>query len=149
MLVVVLWDPIRLALSGQFNDVIQKTEKVTYQGNTNDNLKAIRTALLLYHDNEDHFPEASGWMDAIAPMLRTNDLQEGEEWKKLKNPSLGGLSADEYGYAMSEEVAGRNRADLQGDPILVFESPKNRAKNAAGDPTVEKGHQISLKGTLK
>jgi hypothetical protein len=125
--------------------VLEKSEKVDYQATNNDNLKAIRTALLLYHDNEEQFPLASGWMDAIKGQLHSNDLKKGEEMKKLLVP---GGRAGEYGYALNKAVGGKYKGDLKPSEVLVFQS-KLGTWNASGDPKTDaSGTGITLDGKL-
>ncbi len=117
-----------------------------YDGTSADNLKALRTALMLYHDNEDHFPEAAGWMDAIATQVRTNDLAPAEAAKKFHRP---GLPPDQFGYALNDKAGGKYKGDLK-DPKtpLLFES-KDGQRNAHGDPSSSKGAQaITIDGIL-
>jgi len=119
-----------------------------YEGTSQDNLKAIRTALLLYHDNEDHFPEAAGWMDAIEGQLKTNDLTPEEARKKLRNPKLSNAGSNDFGYAINDAVAGKYKGDVKdAKTVLVFESD-DRKRNAHGLPEGKKGQAITLDGTV-
>ena len=115
-----------------------------YQGTSQDNLKAIRTALNLYHDNEERFPEGNGWMDAIEKQLKTNDLTPEEAAKKLRNPG----KPTEFGYALNEALAGKYKGDVaEGKTVLVFESTANK-RNAVGNPKMAKGQGITLDGNI-
>lgn len=126
------------------------TEQRTYSATSIENLQAIRTALLLYHDNEGQFPEASGWMEAIQPMLKTNDLSAEEAGKKLKNPSITDLKPDEFGYSLNPACSAKYKGDLPETTILVFESPADRKRNAAGNPNSAEGlHGITIDGNVK
>ena len=126
------------------------TEKRTYSATSIENLQAIRTALMLYHDNEGQFPEASGWMEAIQPMLKTNDLTAEEAGKKLKNPSISDLKPEEYGYAFNTAASAKYKGDLPETTILVFESPTDRGRNAKGDPKSAEGqHGIAIDGNVR
>ena len=134
-----LWPVLRVLMS---KGLPQGPEMRKYEGTSADNLKAIRTALMLYHDNEDKFPEANGWMDAIEKQLKTNDLTPEEAAKKLKNPATG-----EFGYAINDAAAGKYKGDLK-DPkmVLVYESSGGR--NQHGTPIAAKGQAIQLDGNL-
>lgn len=123
--------------------------KREYQGTSIDNLKAMRTALLLYHDSEDHFPEAAGWMDAIETRLLTADLSPEEAAKKLRRPGLG---ETEFGYALNAAVGGKFKDDLpkRGATVLVYESAAI-GRNAHGDPAKGLGGvelAITIDGTI-
>lgn len=125
------------------------TAQRTYDATSIENLQAIRTALLLYHDNEGQFPESTGWMDAIQPMLKTNDLSHEEAAKKLVNPEITDLKVGEHGYALNAETSAKFRNDLKPETILVYESPSLRQRNASGDPTTSKGsHGITIDGNV-
>jgi hypothetical protein len=104
-----------------------------YEGDSAENLRALYTALKLYHDSEEHFPQADGWMDAIAGRIRTTDMPEEEALKKFVRPDLTD-EPDQYGYALNEEVAGMYIDDIDDPAIpLLFES-KVTDRNAGGDP---------------
>lgn len=135
-----LWPVIRVLLD---KGLPQGPEMRAYQGTNRDNLKAIYTALMLYHDNEERFPEAAGWMDAIAKQLKTNDLTPEEAQKKLYDPKTG-----TYGYAINDKVAGKYKGDIP-DPktVLVFPS-KTGKKNAHGDAATANGEGIAIDGSF-
>lgn len=100
---------------------------------------------MLYHTSEERFPEATGWMDAIEPLLNTADLKQGEAVKKLHRPDLG---AGDYGYALNSACGGKYKDDVEGKDraILVFES-KDPKRNASGDPskdTVPGGQSVKI-----
>lgn len=136
-----LWPAIRVLLKV---GLPESPEMRQYAGTSADNLKAIRTALMLYHDNEDRFPEASGWMDAIEKQLKTNDLTPEEAAKKLRNPAR----PDTFGYALADSAAAKHRDDIpKTDSVLVFES-ESATKNAHGDPNKATGQAITLEGTI-
>ena len=133
-----LWPVLRVVMA---KGLPKGPEMRTYAGTSIDNLKAIRTALLLYHDNEDRFPYGNGWMDAIEKQLKTNDLTAEQAAKKLRNPETG-----EYGYALNEAFSGKYKGDVGDDKtVLVFES-KGGKKNDSGPPA--KGLAITLDGTI-
>lgn len=111
-------------------------EKAEYAATRESNLRAIHTALSLYHDSEEKYPEANGWMDAIEGRLKTNDLKEGEADKKLRRPG----SQDGFGYALNTQAAGKYKEDLEGDPkttVLAFET-EDPSRNASGVPDSKK-----------
>lgn len=126
-----------------------KTQQRVYEATSIENLQAIRTALLLYHDNEGQFPAADGWMEGIRPMLKTHDLSFDEAAKKLINPAISDLQPGEHGYAMNAEASDAFRGDLKETTILIYESPADRKRNASGDPQNSKGnHGITLDGNV-
>lgn len=114
---------------------LDSTQQRQYEGTSLDNLRAIHTALMLYHESEGQFPQASGWMDAAFPRLKTADLLEEEARKKLRNPLLP-PSPDVYGYAFNVAASGKFKDDIQNPSAtpLVFDS-SNTAWNASGEPT--------------
>lgn len=119
-----------LARLGVFDRPVRRA----HVGTSEENLRAIYTALMLYHQSEEMLPYAEGWMDAVAPRLRTDDLQPGAERDRLRNPLLD-PGPDEYGYAMNSALSGKFLGDIE-DPsrtILVFDSRDTRW-NAHGDP---------------
>lgn len=123
-------------------------ETHNYTGTTTENLRRIRTALMLYHDSEGQFPEASRWMDAAQDRLQTADLNKGEGIKKLVRPDL--IQSDGgYGYAFNDACSKKYKDDLK-DPktILVFESNDTNF-DAHGDPAkIRKGLAITIDGTI-
>ncbi len=123
--------------------------KHEYSATSEENLKALYQAMSMYHDSEGQYPEANGWMDAISNRLKTNDLQKGEEMKKLVRPDL--LEQDgKYGYAMNDAASAKYKDDIK-DPAktpLLFES-KTTEKNAHGDPKESRiGMAITVDGTI-
>lgn len=125
------------------------TQPRVYSATSIENLQAIRTALLLYHDNEGQFPVAEGWMEGIQPMLKTNDLSVEEAAKKLVNPGLSDPKGGEHGYSLNQQASAAFRGDLKDTTILVYESPADRKRNASGDPSSSKGnHGITLDGNV-
>ncbi len=104
-----------------------------YKGTLDENLKAIRTALMLYHDSEGQFPNSAGWMDAIRTRIRTDDLSGAEAEKKLMDPAYGG-KPNVYGFAMNDAASGKYKDDIKDKKApLIFES-QSTARNAHGDP---------------
>ena len=122
-----------------------------YEGTTTENLKAMRTALMLYHDSEGQFPRADGWMDAISQrLLQTADLADKEGEKKMIRPALLG-NPGQFGYSLSDAASGRYKGDIK-DPKtpLIFESADTK-RNAHGDPAKSKmrgGYAIAVDGTI-
>lgn len=123
--------------------------KHEYSATSEQNLKAIYQAMMLYHESEGQFPEASGWMDAIGNRISSNDLKKGEEKKKLIRPDLLGQDG-KFGYAMNPAASAKYKDDVK-DPSttpLIFES-KETARNANGDPEKSRdGLAISVDGTI-
>lgn len=121
-------------------------QKHAYQGDTLDNLRALHTALMLYHDSEGQFPIAEGWMDAVEPRLRTADLEPDEAAKKLVRPGV----QDGQGYAMNDAASGKYKDDVEPKVPLVFES-RATGRNAHGDPAKDRlpgGKAIATDGSL-
>lgn len=114
---------------------LSKEEKKAYQGSSEDNIKALQVALMLYHDSEGAFPPADRWMDAILNRLDSGELKKGEGEKKLHNPLLGGES---YGYSLNKAFAEKYKEDVkdwQNLPLL-FDS-ESKTRNASGDPATD------------
>ncbi len=130
---------------------LQKSPRRLYTADRNENLQSLHTALMLYLDNEGHFPEAGSWMDAIRKNLRPSDMLEGEEVKKLKNPAItGGLSEEEYGYRFNKALSFKDRSSVdKPTTIVVEESPDDLKYNAAGTPKAGKGTRaIAADGSI-
>jgi hypothetical protein len=118
--------------TGAVQAAISGPEKREYTATTEANLRAIHTALMMYHDSEGQFPVAAGWMDAIQNRIGTADMEGSESEKKLISPSLQG-QAGQFGYAMNDKASGKYKDDLDPKMPLVFDS-RDTAKNAHGDP---------------
>lgn len=135
-------------ITAQRNGFFERVEKVEYTGTTKDNLKAIHTALMLYHESEGAFPPAEGWMDAIMTRLNTADLKPGEAEKKLRDPSL---AEGEYGFALNRAAAGKYKDDIPGGAtaVLIFASTA-KGRSASGDPTKDARGPLAIRvdGTL-
>ena len=121
-----------------------------YAGDSKDNLRMIRTALLGYEESEGFFPEGPGWMDAIQNRLKTDDLKKGEGAKKLIRPDLLGQDG-KFGYAYNDQIGGKYHDDIK-DPKtpMVFESDGTE-RNAHGDPAKaarKGGLVITVDGTI-
>lgn len=122
-----------VALDAYRAGFLTTTKQTEYHGSNEENLKALRTALLLYHDSEGQFPDGAGWMDAISTRLQTADLKPGEGEQKLRRPDA---AEGEFGYGLNKVVSGQYVDDLpeKGKTLLLFES-KETQKNAVGDVT--------------
>jgi hypothetical protein len=114
--------------------MFDQTSDRKYNGNTVDDLKAIRTALMLYHDSEGQFPDAGHWMEAIEKRIRTDDMPGSEAEKKLIDPVYAG-QVGKYGFALNDAASNKYKGDIK-DPKtpLVFES-QDPSKDAHGDPS--------------
>ncbi len=132
--------------NGSLGALIAPSEERSYDASNEANLKALYTAMLLYHESEGQFPVGAGWMDAVSNRLTTSDMKPGEGDKKLHNPAYRG--ADMFGYAMNAAASGKFKGDLK-DPhmIVIFES-KATTKNAVGDPVKDCRTASSLAITL-
>lgn len=125
--------------------LLEDTEMREYTGSTMDNLKAMHTALMIYHDSEGMFPEGDGWMDAIEIYIKTGDMSEEEAEKKLKNPIVVRENPDGYGYAYNDRLSTKyvmpdfepsddpEAVQQPDETVLVFDS-SDTSKNASGDP---------------
>jgi hypothetical protein len=118
--------------TGAIQAAVGGKEMREYNATTESNLKAIHTALMLYHDSEGQFPEASGWMDAIQNRLLVNDMTGEEAAKKLVSPSLQGKTG-QFGYAMNDKAGAKYKDDIDPKMPLVFDS-SDTARNAHGSP---------------
>lgn len=117
---------------------LRETAPATYTADRNENLKSIHRALMLYHENEGQFPEASHWMDAIRPQLRPSDMKEGEEIKKLKNP-LVKAGENSFGYIFNSALGAMNEGDIKDtSAVLVQESTTDTKYNASGKISEDK-----------
>jgi len=133
--------------NGAIGALLFPPPKRKYTAGNETNLKALQTALMLYHESEGQFPQAAGWMDAIEPRIRTFDMELSEAKKKLVRPDLAGKEG-EFGYALNDAASGKYKDDVGGKAILVFES-KATARNAHGDPAKDReGYAIAVDGTL-
>jgi hypothetical protein len=143
--ITLTWSGVISLFRNGFAQGLMKPKKTEYVGSTEANIKALRTALMLYHDNEDQFPAADGWMDAVKNQLKSNELKPGEEMKKFK---VDGVSSSEFGFALSDSASQMNKAKLKPDDVLVFVS-RDRRWNAHGRPAdLGAGLAITLDGKL-
>lgn len=121
--------------AGLLDAVLSPRELRKYQGTSMENLKAMHTALSLYHESEGQFPHSAGWMDALKPYWRTDDMSEKEALKKFVNPLLQPPREGAYGYAMNDAASAKYKDDV-GKPEttpLVFDS-SDLSWNAHGKP---------------
>lgn len=133
-----------------------------YSASNEENLKAIRSAILLYHDSEGGFPASEGWMDSIEVYLKTADLTDEDAAKKLKNPAYWD-EAEKFGYAYNADLAGMYwvpDGPVPGDPecvqnpaetVLIFDSA-DLSRNAAGEPEAlaeEGGLAVMVDGSVQ
>lgn len=120
--------------AGVIQGAIGGVDKRKYEGDTIDNLRAMHTAMMAYHESEGMFPDASAWMDWIEPRLQTYDMDKKESRKKLVAPEFVGQEG-KYGYAMNAEAALKYKDDLPepSKTPLIFDSSKTE-RNAHGKP---------------
>lgn len=139
----IYYGPVIHDLWGIIVAAVSKTEKRAYNGTNDDNLRAIRTALMLYHESEGQFPQASGWMDAVKDRIQTNDLTLDQALRKLRNPTLRSKGPDVFGYAFNDALSAKYKGDIK-DPkmLLVFDSSITRW-DAHGDPKLLKPKSAS------
>lgn len=135
--------------NGTIQAVLSEPEQRKYNADNESNLKALYTALNLYHDSEGQFPQAAGWMDAIKGRLRASDMKAGEEEKKFHDPIV--TDPNGFGYAMNDAASGKFNGDLKDkkEP-LIYESTLT-TRNAHGDPKKDGrkgGKAVSSDGTI-
>jgi hypothetical protein len=109
--------------SGILGNQLSAQKMREYQGNSMENLKALHTALLLYHDSEEAFPDSSGWMDAITNRIKAGDMTQEEADKKFVNPLIP-KGKGVFGYAMNDLCSKKYKDDIK-DPAttpLLFDS---------------------------
>ncbi len=133
--------------AGLLDDV--QTEK--YRASRENNLKAIREALMQAAESDGQFPEASKWMDTAMIRLKTSDITPDEAKDKLRIPGRSGGKTD-FGYAFNDEMEGKDPSALKdkADTILVYESQQN-VWNAHGDPKTDGrkgGKGVTVAGTI-
>lgn len=128
---------------------LQKPKKHAYSADSEKNLKALYTAMSLYHESEGQYPDATGWMDGLKGYLQSNDLQKGEGQKKLIRPDLIGQDG-KFGYAMNDVASAKYKDDIKTpkETPLIYES-KDTERNAHGDPAAQRdGLAISMTGEI-
>lgn len=131
--------------------ILDKNEVRTYDGNNAENLKMMYAAILAYHNSEDHFPDASGWMDAIQNRIKTADLSEGDAKKKMIRPDLRDKPG-QFGYAMNDAASKKYKGDIKDQKIPLLFISLSTARNAHGNPRIDAqpGHilAVSVDGTI-
>lgn len=141
-------DLVNLWKNGTLQAVLMPGPKRQYTASNEANLRAMHTALMLYHDSEGQFPAADGWMDAIKNRLKAYDLASGEAEKKLIRPDLAG-KADAYGYAINTAAAGKYKDDVGGPKTPFIYESHQTTRNASGDPQKDRdGWAIAVDGTI-
>ncbi len=131
-----LWIPVLKDFwdRGILQDYLSPPKKREYHGTNVSNLKAMHTALMMYHDSEGRFPDASAWMDAIERQIRSYDMKDEEAAKKLVHPMFLPPKPGVHGYALNDACSGKYIDDIPDKAIpLVFDS-KDTSKNAHGKP---------------
>ena len=95
------------------------------------NLKAIRTALMQAAESDGEFPPVAKWMESAMVRLKTSDINESEAQLKLMVPGR----KDGFGYAYNGGLAGKSPVDFKakGKTVMVYES-KQTQWDAFGDP---------------
>ncbi len=118
---------------GYLDAYVSPDEERKYQAGEVENLKALYTAMNLYHESEGQYPYANGWMDVIKSRTSTSDLAKGEAEKKFISPALAGKPG-QFGYAMNDKASAKYKGDLKTlkEPLLFVSSDTSR--NAHGDP---------------
>lgn len=121
--------------AGFFDEALNPRQLREYQGNSIDNLRAMHLALSLYHESEGQFPHGEGWMDALEPYIRTDDMSAEEAQKKFMNPLLGKNEDGAFGYAFNDAASAKYKDDVPtpARTPLVFDS-SNLSRNAHGSP---------------
>jgi hypothetical protein len=119
-----------------------------YSGTSMENLKALHTAMMLYHDSEGQFPDSSGWMDAIADRIKAGDMTQEEANKKLHDPTLGEKPGI-FGYAMNDAASKKYKDDVK-DPAKtpLLYTGKGTGRNAHGDPAKDAANPPRPGGNL-
>ena len=141
------------ALAAKKAGFFEKYDKEEYAPSRAENLKAQFTALMLYHESEERFPNSEHWMDAIEPLLKTNNLKEGEAEKKLVHPEYAGVFG-QYGYAMNDTISEKYKGDIKDreKTYAIYES-RDASRNAHGQPKdlkrLGKAQGITLGGMIE
>lgn len=133
-----------IAGTGVVGNALENTDRKA-EADSVSRLRAIRTALDLYHRSEDRYPDAKNWTEEALKRLAADDLAKGEDARRLIRPG-----AKAYGYALNAAVAGKYRGDLKPDTILVYATGREEP-NAVGDPPEDGfpgGQAITVAGEI-
>lgn len=130
---------------------LEKREERTYIGSTDENLKALATALNAVQESDGQYPAGDKWMDAIMPRIQPDDMKKEEADKKLQDPAA---KPGTYGFALNDAVAGKYKGDIKNPDTtpLLFQTTLS-GKNQHGDPSkvadkAPRNHAISISGKL-
>lgn len=138
--------------SGYISAALSSPEDRTYNATTSaENLKAIYTAMMLYHESEGQLPKSEGWMDAIGNRMQTSDMKGEEAQKKLIRPNLLPPKPGVFGYAMNDACSGKYRGDIKDPKTPLIYDSVSTARNAHGNPAKDKlkgGAAIAVDGTI-
>lgn len=135
-----------LASRGVIQNLASKPPERVVSGDTVARLKALRTALDLYHDSEERYPEASGWSEAARLRLKADDLAKGQDRAALTRPG-----ARAYGYALNARAAGKYRDDVGPESTILLYETARETKDAVGDPArdgLKGGRGITVSGEI-
>jgi hypothetical protein len=139
---------LQSVVSKWWNDLWGIDTNRKYSGTSMQNLKALHTAMMLYHDSEERFPDSSGWMDAIEFRIKAGDMTQEEANKKLHDPTLG-TDPNVFGYSMNDAASGKYKDDVK-DPAKtpLLYTGKGTGRNAHGDPAKDKAEPPRPGGNL-
>lgn len=152
MLVAIIW--VLPVIRDLWSMIPPPRVMLKYNASNDANLKALRAALMQFHESEGQFPAAAKWMDSIKNRIRVDNMEASETDKKFVNP-LYPAKTGVFGYGFNDAAGDKYKGDLKPKTILVFDS-SDTAWNAHGDPVKLKpkgpypGGQegITLDGTL-
>lgn len=140
-------DILNLWKNGLIQSLLAGSKKRTYNANNEQNLAALRTAMMLYHESEGQFPDSKGWMEAVQNRIKAEDMETKEAQKKLIRPDLLGQPG-EYGYSMNDAASQKYKDDIPKSTILLYES-KQTVRNAHGDAKTDRdGYAITVDGKV-
>jgi hypothetical protein len=119
-------------IANAWNRMLGRDEARKYSGDSAQNLHSLYTAMSLYQESEEMFPDSSGWMDALEDRVKAGDMSQAEADKKFHDPTLG-TDPNVYGYAMNDLLSRKYIGDVT-DPAktpLLFDSSDTK-RNAHG-----------------
>ncbi len=130
--VAYIWGPI--ALDFIRAGFLEQDPKLRYSGTSMDNLKALHTAMMLYHESEGQFPHSDAWMEAVEDRIYIANMKKADARKKLVNPLLPPVPG-QFGYAMNDAASAKYKDDVPepSKTPLLFDS-SDTSRNAHGDP---------------